>query len=290
MPAPRFTHRPITEWPTNPSCALFAYPRNTQLDSSPRALLCGPMADPRTGPPSTRAFAPTHSGPSSRAPARTSAPLSSTTGPFRTSKITPGSTAASCSAIAAGSPSTVLPAGIGSVSPSSARRSSASRRSRAGTRSYTPCSTIPATSIAAACGCGPSHVAPGPTPHPTVTPQLVSRNAPSGSAGASPCGAKVVEPITAGPVTGRLAATRGMSPSTKPARWGRAKIAVVSLPTNVSQRSRIRYAPARSSDSGRAPANGAQARVGSGSNRYSAWPEDWGRAGEEGVIAAAPAP
>src|SRR5207247_851664 len=153
-----------------------------------------------------------------------------------------------------------------------------------------PRSTTPPTPTPAASAPAPSHVAPAPTPHPTGTPQLVSRNAPSGSAGASPCGAKVVEPITAGPVTGRLAATRGMSPSTKPARWGRAKIAVVSLPTNVSQRSRIRCAPARSSDSGRAPANGAQARVGSGSNRYSAWPEDWRRAGEEGVIAAAPAP
>src|SRR6266705_3230678 len=38
VPAPRFTQRPITEWPTNPSCALFAYPRNTQLDTSPRTL------------------------------------------------------------------------------------------------------------------------------------------------------------------------------------------------------------------------------------------------------------
>src|SRR2546421_122885 len=101
----------------------------------------GPIADARTGPPSTWAFAPTHRGPSSRAPARTSAPLSSTTGPFRTSKTTPGSTAASCSAIAAGSPSTALPGGSGSLSPSKARRSSGSSCSSAGTRSYTPRST-----------------------------------------------------------------------------------------------------------------------------------------------------
>src|SRR5437667_418624 len=199
VPAPRFAQRPITQWPTKPSCALFAYPRKTQLDSSPRAFVRGPIADARTGPPSTWAFAPTHKGPSSRAPARTSAPLSSTTGPFRTSKTTPGSTAASRSAIAAGSPSTALPGGSGSLSPSKARRSSGSSCSSAGTRSYTPRSTTPGTSMAAACGWGPSHVAPDPTPHPTVTPPLVRRNAPFGSAGASPRGAKVEEPITAGP-------------------------------------------------------------------------------------------
>src|SRR6266699_6148220 len=152
VPAPRFAQRPITLWPTKPSCALFAYPRKTQLDSSPRALVRGPTADARTGPPSTCAFAPIHRGPSSRDPARTSAPLSSTTGPFRTSKTTPGSTAASRRAIAAGSPSTVLPMGSGSLSPSNPRRSSGSRCSRAGTRSYVPCSTTPGTSIAAACG------------------------------------------------------------------------------------------------------------------------------------------
>src|SRR5713101_5375139 len=191
VPAPRFAQRPITQWPTKPSCALFAYPRKTQLDSSPRAFVRGPIADPRTGPPSTWAFAPTHRGPSSRAPARTSAPLSSTTGPFRTSNTTPGSTAASRRAIAAGSPSTALPGGSGSLSPSKARRSSGSSCSSAGTRSYTPRSTTPGTSIAAACGWGPSHVAPGPTPHPTVTPPLVRRKAPFGSVGASPHGAKV---------------------------------------------------------------------------------------------------
>src|SRR5216110_750659 len=159
VPAPRFAQRPITQWPTKPSCALFAYPRKTQLDSSPRAFVRGPIADARTGPPSTWAFAPTHKGPSSRAPARTSAPLSSTTGPFRTSKTTPGSTAASRSAIAAGSPSTALPGGSGSLSPSKARRSSGSSCSSAGTRSYTPRSTTPGTSIAAAWGWGPARAA-----------------------------------------------------------------------------------------------------------------------------------
>src|SRR5438552_731224 len=157
VPAPRFAQRPIAQWPTKPSCALFAYPRKTQLDSSPRAFVRGPIADARTGPPSTWAFAPTHKGPSSWAPALTSAPLSSTTGPFRTSKTTPGSTAASRSAIAAGSPSTALPGGSGSLSPSKARRSSGSSCSSAGTRSYTPRSTTPGTSMAAACGWGPSH-------------------------------------------------------------------------------------------------------------------------------------
>src|SRR5438876_4848601 len=206
-------------------------------------------------------------GSSSRAPARTSAPLSSTTGPFRTSKTTPGSTAASRSAIAAGSPSTVLPGGSGSLSPSKARRSSGSSCSSAGTRSYTPRSTTPGTSIAAAWGWGPSHVAPGPTPHPTVTPPLVSRKAPFGSAGARPRGANVEEPITAGPGTGRRAATRGTPASANPARWGRAKIVAVSAPTNVSHRSRIRCAPARSSHNGRAPTNGAHAGAGSGSSR-----------------------
>src|SRR2546428_447590 len=121
-------------------------------------------------------------------------------------------------AIAAGSPSTALPGGSGSLSPSKARRSSGSSCSSAGTRSYTPRSTTPGTSIAAACGWGPSHVAPGPTPHPTVTPPLVRRKAPFGSAGASPRGAKVEEPITAGPGTGRRAATRGTPASANPAR------------------------------------------------------------------------
>src|SRR5207247_1203094 len=182
VPAPRFAQRPITQWPTKPSCALFAYPRKTQLDSSPREVVRGPIADPRTGP-------------------------------------------------------------------------------------HTPGGTTPDTSIAAACGWGPSHTAPGPTPQPTVTPPLVRRKTPSGSAGASPRGANVDEPITAGPGTGRRAATRGTPASANPARWGRAKIAAVSAPTNVSHRSRIRCAPARSSHSGRAPANGAHAGTGSGSSR-----------------------
>src|SRR5205814_735222 len=69
VPALRFAQRPITQWPTKPSCALLAYPRKTQLDSSPRAFVRGPIADARTGPPRTWAFAPTHKGPSSRAPA-----------------------------------------------------------------------------------------------------------------------------------------------------------------------------------------------------------------------------
>src|SRR5438067_1189976 len=110
------------------------------------------------------------------------------------------------------------PGGSGSLSPSKARRSSGSSCSSAGTRSYTPRSTTPGTSMAAACGWGPSQVAPDPTPHPTVTPPLVRRNAPFGSAGASPRGAKVEEPITAGPGTGRRAATRGTPASANPAR------------------------------------------------------------------------
>src|SRR6267154_1750858 len=45
VPAPRLAQRPITQWPTKPSCALFAYPRNTQLESSPRALERGRIAE-----------------------------------------------------------------------------------------------------------------------------------------------------------------------------------------------------------------------------------------------------
>src|SRR5256885_6069655 len=81
VPAPRFTQRPITECPTKPSCALLAYPRKTHAASSPRTRQWGPIADERIGPPSSCVFAPTHSGPSSRVPARTSTPLSSTIGP-----------------------------------------------------------------------------------------------------------------------------------------------------------------------------------------------------------------
>jgi hypothetical protein len=267
VPAPRFAQRPITEWPTKPSWALLAYPRKTQFDTSPRTLQRGPTAVTRIGPPSTWALAPTHSGPSSRVPERTSAPLSSTTGPPRTSNTTPGSTTVSCSAIAAGSPSTTVPAGMGSVSPSRARTSAWSSRSSVATRSYTPCNTAPATSIVRACGCGRSHVAPAPTPQPTVMPPHVSRKAPSGRAGASPRGAKVEDPMTAGPVTGWRDVTGGTPGSAKPARWGRAKIPAASAPTNASHRSRMRWAPARSSHSGRAPRNGAHAAPGSGSSR-----------------------
>src|SRR3989441_12734276 len=32
VPAPRFAQRPITQWPTKPSCALFAYPRKTRSE------------------------------------------------------------------------------------------------------------------------------------------------------------------------------------------------------------------------------------------------------------------
>src|SRR5256714_6270648 len=120
VPAARFAQRPITEWPTKPSWALLAYPRNTQFDTSPRTLQRGPIAVTRTDPPSTCALAPTHSGPSSRAPERTSAPLSITTGPPRTSNTTPGSTTASCRAIAAGAPGTGLPPGVGAPPPSRA--------------------------------------------------------------------------------------------------------------------------------------------------------------------------
>src|SRR5213592_639756 len=48
VPAPRFAQRPITEWPTKPSWALLAYPRNTQFDTSPRTLQRGPIAVTRT--------------------------------------------------------------------------------------------------------------------------------------------------------------------------------------------------------------------------------------------------
>src|SRR2546430_5393696 len=138
VPAPRFAQRPITEWPTKPSWALLAYPRNTQFDTSPRTLQRGPIAVTRTDPPSTCALAPTHSGPSSRAPERTSAPLSSTTGPPRTSNTTPGSTTASCDAIAAGSPSTVVPAGGGAGAPRRGRQAGGGSPPRLGARAAPP--------------------------------------------------------------------------------------------------------------------------------------------------------
>src|SRR2546422_10899077 len=181
------------------------------------------MADARIGPPSRWVFAPAHSGPSSRVPERTSTPLSSTTGPCRTSKTTPGSTAASCRLIQAGSPSTLLPAGIGSLSPSHAPKSSASSGSSTRTRSYAPCSTTPDTSTLAAFACGPSHVAPGPTPQPTVTPLQLRRNAAGGSGGARPRGTNVDDPMRAGPATGRRAPTAGTPGSTNPARRGRSE-------------------------------------------------------------------
>src|SRR2546427_3197461 len=230
-----FAQRPITECPTNPSCALLAYPRNTQHASSPRTLQCGPMADARIGPPSTWVFAPTQSGASSREPERTSTPLPSTTGPWRTSKTTPGSTAASGTTTHAGSPSTVLPAGIGSLSPSRSASCSASCRSSVRISSYAPCSTTPDTSTLAALACGPSQVAPAPTPQPTVTPWQVRRNAAGGNGGARPRGTNVDDPSNAGPVTGCRTRTTGAPGSTNPARWGRAKTAVVSVAANASR-------------------------------------------------------
>src|SRR2546426_6054413 len=82
VPAPRFTHRPITECPTNPSWALLAYPRNTQCDTSPRTLQYGPIAEVRIGPPSSCVFAPAHSGPSRRVPARSEEHTSELQSPF----------------------------------------------------------------------------------------------------------------------------------------------------------------------------------------------------------------
>src|SRR5881628_1031111 len=279
VPAPRLAQRPITECPTNPSCALLAYPRKTQEASSPRTLQCGPIADPLIGPPRSCVFTPAQSGPVRRAPDATCTPASSTIEPPRVSNTVPGSTTAPRNPSRPGSPSTVLPRGTGSLSPSRAPRSSPNSCSSAGMRSYAPCSTRPATSTAGACATGPSHCAPAPTPQPTVTPRQVSRNAPSGGGESAPRGANVDDPMIAGPVTGCRATTVGTPGSTNPARWGSARISAVSTPTNVSHRSRTRCAPARSSERGRAPANGAQAADGSGSSRYRAR-----------VTAAAPAP
>src|SRR6267143_149805 len=228
------------------------------------------MADVRSAPPSTRVLAPSHSGPSSLVPERTSTPLSSTTGPLRVSNTTPGSMAPSRSEIAAGSPSTIEPLGTGSESPSSLVTSSRSSCSSAPTRSDTPCSKTPSTLIARAFATGPVHVVPAGTAQPTVIPSCVRRTGASGRGPARPRGANVDEPITAGPTTGRRASTRGTPGLGNPARWGSANTAVASAPTNVSQRSRTRCAPARNSHSGRMPANGTQAGPGSGSRRYNA--------------------
>src|SRR2546427_434542 len=76
VPAPRFAQRPITQWPTKPSCALFAYPRKTQFDSSPRAFVRGHQVESavehdsrhldrggmrlRAGPRGSRSDSPSH--------------------------------------------------------------------------------------------------------------------------------------------------------------------------------------------------------------------------------------
>ena len=75
------------------------------------------------------------------------------------------------------------------------------------------------------------------------------------------------DPSNAGPVTGCRTRTTGAPGSTNPARWGRAKTAVVSVAANASHCSRIRCAPARSSEMGRLPAKGAHAGEGSGSSK-----------------------
>src|SRR2546425_6236509 len=73
-------------------------------------------------------------------------------------------------------------------------------------------------------------------------PIYFSRNGPppSASAGASPRGAKVEEPMSAGPVTGWRGDTVGTPASANPARWGSAKISATSVPRNASHRSRTR--------------------------------------------------
>src|SRR2546429_6178197 len=86
------------------------------------------------------------------------------------------------------------------------------------TRSYVPRSTAPATSTLVAWACGPSQVAPVPTPHPTVTPWQLRRNAAAGRGGARPRGTNVDDPINAGPDTGCRALTAGTPGSTNPAR------------------------------------------------------------------------
>src|SRR3989442_9600777 len=42
VPAPRFAHRPITQWPTKPPCPLFPYPRKAQIDTPPPPVGRGP--------------------------------------------------------------------------------------------------------------------------------------------------------------------------------------------------------------------------------------------------------
>src|SRR5207245_9550507 len=98
---------------------------------------------------------------------------------------------------------------------------------------------MPGTSTAVAWGCGPSQVPPGPAPQPTVMPPLVSRNAPSGSAGASPHGANVDDPITTGPFTGCRAPTGGTPGAVNPETWGRAKLHAASAPTSVGPAPRL---------------------------------------------------
>ena len=53
VPAPMFTQRPRYEWPTNPSCPLFEWPRKIVVFNSPRTLQTSPIEHAVISPPRT---------------------------------------------------------------------------------------------------------------------------------------------------------------------------------------------------------------------------------------------
>src|SRR5215207_8307059 len=81
VPAPRFTHRPRMEWPTNPSCPLFECPRRIELLISPCTLQVSPIDDAAMRSVVRMLCSPTYSGPTRRVNACTCEPARRRIGP-----------------------------------------------------------------------------------------------------------------------------------------------------------------------------------------------------------------
>src|SRR5205823_8117282 len=90
VPAPRFTHRPRYEWPTNPSCDLFAWPRKIDVLTSPWTRQTSPMDALVILSPPTCESSPIITGPTMRVNACTDARRRISTGPAAVSKYTWG--------------------------------------------------------------------------------------------------------------------------------------------------------------------------------------------------------
>lgn len=126
---------------------------------------------------------------------------------------------------------------------------------------------MPSSSAALPSSWGAVQVVPSGTIQATVVPSWTRRRVPSGRSGACPLGAKSERQTSAGPVTGACGCTGGSSISWNPTTWV-PRIAVAEWPSTPSQRSRMRQAPARSSQMGRTPVKGIHAAPGAaGSNR-----------------------